>query len=242
MMYPIREKDGSLTHILHTLRGEEKPLEVVEKVLEEAEGGREEEDEDEKEREEGGCDVAIDGERITLALEPGPAPPSPTVSLGTNRRDRTAAQTPSLPTAKAKVRGERGRAFTRTQLLDEGILFWLLKDLRGPPLKLEGYVSGADTSDDEVPSSSSFLSPSSSFPPSSDVVGPVFYSGYLLKKSSLDPCLWRRRWCVLGENKIWYTKLKHRKGREGGREGVTARVGERGGKVACVSLIGLQFC
>eukprot|EP00624_Nannochloropsis_granulata_P001690 evm.model.NODE_18316_length_2934_cov_23.450920.1 len=136
MMYPIREEDGSLTHILHTLREEEKPLEVVEKVLEEAEGGREDEDEDEDEREEGGSDAAMDGERIALAPEPGPAPPSPTVSLRTNRRDST-AQTP--PTAKAKAKGEHGRAFTRTQLLDEGLLFWLLKDLRGPPLELEGY-------------------------------------------------------------------------------------------------------
>jgi len=238
MMYPIREEDGSLTHILRTLRGEEKPLEVVEKALEEAEGGMGDKDEDEGEweREERVCDIALDGEQSIRASESGPAPSSPTVSLGTNRKDSTAR---TLPTPKAKAKVECNGAFTRTQLLDEGLLFWLLKDLRGPPLEFEGYVSGAETSDDEVPSSSSFLSPSSSFPPSSDVVGPVFYSGYLLKQSSRDPCLWRRRWCVLGENKIWYTKVKHREGRAGGWEGGRAGGGRRG-KVAFLSLVGLQ--
>lgn len=35
-----------------------------------------------------------------------------------------------------------------------------------------------------------------------------YYSGYLLKRSNRDPCLWRRRWCILGEDKVWYMKRK----------------------------------
>ena len=52
-----------------------------------------------------------------------------------------------------------------------------------------------------------------------------FYEGYLLKRSSKDPNLWRRRWCILDEDKIWYTKAKHRRAQ---------------GKVAYISLVSNQ--
>ena len=92
MVYPIREEDGSLTHLLHTLRGEERPLEVVEKVLEEAEGGREDEDEeedeeddeedDEEKEEEEGSHAAMDSDSAATPVAPpapasAPSPPTP---------------------------------------------------------------------------------------------------------------------------------------------------------------------
>ncbi len=97
--------------------------------------------------------------------------------------------------------------FTEEQLLEEHLISWFLKDLGGPPLDFRGYVSGAEASEDEDEAGAPLQG-------GNDLVqqmGQGYYSGYLLKKSSRDPCLWRRRWCVLGEDKLWYMKLKHRR-------------------------------
>ncbi len=154
MVYPTREADGSLTHLLHTLTRKERPA-LVEKVLEEAEAA---------------------------AAAPGATPGSD--------------------------EGVSSEGFSRQQLLEENLLSWFLKDLGGAPLDFRGYVSGAETSEDEAAA-----------PWYSDMnqlgVGQGYYSGYLLKQSSQDPCLWRRRWCILGEDKIWYMKLKHRRSHQG---------------------------
>ena len=106
-------------------------------------------------------------------------------------------------TATAVASGSGGGGFfTEAQLLEEHLLSWFLKDLSGAPLDFRGYVSGGEASEDEAAA-----------PWHSDMsqIGAGYYSGYLLKKSSRDPCLWRRRWCILGEDKLWYMKLKHRR-------------------------------
>lgn len=109
--------------------------------------------------------------------------------------------------ADAAAAGPPSLGFTEEQLLEEHLISWFLKDLGGPPLDFRGYVSGAEASEDEAAENGG-----------GDVaqqvavqMGQGYYSGYLLKKSSRDPCLWRRRWCVLGEDKLWYMKLKHRR-------------------------------
>ncbi len=162
MVYPTREADGSLTHLLHTLTPKERPLALVETVLAE-----------------------------------------------------TAATTTTTTTSGSAIapggsddEGGNSEGFSRQQLLEENLLSWFLKDLGGAPLDFRGYVSGAETSEDEAAA-----------PWYSDMnqlgVGQGYYSGYLLKQSSQDPCLWRRRWCILGEDKVWYMKLKHRRSHQG---------------------------
>lgn len=96
--------------------------------------------------------------------------------------------------------------FTEEQLLEEHLISWFLKDLGGPPLDFRGYVSGAEASEDEAEHGGGDVAQQVAVQ-----MGQGYYSGYLLKKSSRDPCLWRRRWCVLGEDKLWYMKLKHRR-------------------------------
>lgn len=91
--------------------------------------------------------------------------------------------------------------FTEEQLLDEHLISWFLKDLGAAPLDFRGYVTGAEVSDDEEAGSADVAAE----------MGQGYHSGFLLKKSSRDPCLWRRRWCVLGEDRLWYMKLKRRR-------------------------------
>jgi hypothetical protein len=50
-----------------------------------------------------------------------------------------------------------------------------------------------------------------------------YYSGYLLKRSTRDACLWRRRWCILGEDKVWYMKRKDQGRQVRGKHGIRER-------------------
>lgn len=40
-------------------------------------------------------------------------------------------------------------AFTREQLLENDLIHWCFKDVRGPPLDPPGYLSGSEASEDE---------------------------------------------------------------------------------------------
>ncbi|CAN0338154.1 unnamed protein product, partial [Discosporangium mesarthrocarpum] len=86
---------------------------------------------------------------------------------------------------------------------------WFFKDGRVPcldPDELQVEVSGSETSDDEAASGWKDLSG----------LGQGKYCGYLLKKSRRDPTLWRQRWCVITDDRLW---LLHSKSEQTGRRG-----------------------
>lgn len=92
----------------------------------------------------------------------------------------------------------------RQQFLNRRVR-WFLKDRRTTPLNLgEGYMSGAESSDDEA-----------SFPwrdlghlRSSGGDRDGIYSGFLMKRSGKDVNVWRRRYCILTEDKLWFLKSR----------------------------------
>lgn len=82
---------------------------------------------------------------------------------------------------------------------DTCTITWYFKDIRSPPLDLEGETSGNSSSDDETEISYSDL----------HYFGPGDRRGFLLKRSSKDPNLWRRRLCILND-KLWCVNV-HKK-------------------------------
>eukprot|EP01041_Mallomonas_annulata_P006308 gene6308-12766_t len=74
---------------------------------------------------------------------------------------------------------------------------WFYKDIRTDPIDLDGEISGDSSSDDENEVSMSDLK----------YLVQGERRGYLLKKSSSDHHLWRRRLCVLTD-KFWFIKVR----------------------------------
>lgn len=74
---------------------------------------------------------------------------------------------------------------------------WYYKDIRSPPLEFDGDVSGDESSDDENEL------------PLSDLlyIGTGDRRGFLLKRSTRDMNLWRRRLCILND-KLWCINVR----------------------------------
>lgn len=214
MVYPTREVDGSLTHLMRTLHPHERPIKLVNSML--------------VEMEEMSKGTRKEGVRaIGMADSTGGCPDSSDEGApgGGREANYETQYGPQIGRDKGKglIRDMSPRtAFTREQLLDEHLLSWVLKDTEGPPLDFPGYLSGPEASDDETSPSC----PAASWFSDQAGISKPGLSGYLLKRSSRDPCLWRRRWCVLGEDKFWYMKAKHRRSMRG--------------KAASIALMGMQ--
>ena len=77
----------------------------------------------------------------------------------------------------------------------DAISSFYFKDVRSAPLEFDGDVSGTESSDDEEVSPSDL-----------NYLKQCERKGFLLVQSSIDPHLYRKRWCVLGE-KLWAISL-----------------------------------
>ncbi|CAM9816163.1 unnamed protein product, partial [Ascophyllum nodosum] len=78
---------------------------------------------------------------------------------------------------------------------------WIYRDKRALPLEadeLQVEVSGSETSEDEARAGWVNLWR----------LGQGHYCGYLLKKSRRDLSLWRRRWCILADDRLWILRSK----------------------------------
>ncbi|CAM9860812.1 unnamed protein product [Ectocarpus sp. 12 AP-2014] len=78
---------------------------------------------------------------------------------------------------------------------------WIYRERTAPALdadELQVEVSGSDTSEDERRAGWIDLRG----------LGQGHYCGYLQKKSRSDPNLWRRRWCILADDRLWLLRSK----------------------------------
>lgn len=84
----------------------------------------------------------------------------------------------------------------------DGTVDWYYRDHRSTPLDLD--ASGSDESDDEAtartraPQDMSHLSDDNC----------TRCAGFLLKRSHSDPNLWRKRFCILAGDKLWYMRRR----------------------------------
>ena len=72
---------------------------------------------------------------------------------------------------------------------------WFYKDVRSTQLEIDGEVSGDSSSEDEEECSLSDFA----------YLKQGERKGFLLKRSSKDPNLWRKRWCVLGDKLLAFS-------------------------------------
>lgn len=84
----------------------------------------------------------------------------------------------------------------------EDIVSWYFRDSRSTPLDLDHDVSGSDVSDDEdavrnKPWDLAHLNEENC----------TRCAGFLLKQSSRDPNLWRKRFCILAVHTSFFIKL-----------------------------------
>ena len=85
----------------------------------------------------------------------------------------------------------------------EDVIHWFFRDSRSSPLELEHDASGSEASDDEAatkdhPQDLSHLNDDNC----------TRCAGFLLKRSAHDPNLWRKRFCILAGDKLWYMKRR----------------------------------
>jgi hypothetical protein len=93
-------------------------------------------------------------------------------------------------------------------LQPDDIVRWYFRDNRSLPLDLEHDTSGSDESEDE---DSSRSSPQDLAHLSEE--GCTRCAGFLLKQSARDPNLWRKRFCILAGDKLWYMKKRPQRSR-----------------------------
>ena len=95
-----------------------------------------------------------------------------------------------------------------SQIHADDVVRWYFRDGRSLPLDLDHDASGSEASGDEdvarnPPWDLSHLSEDSC----------SRCAGFLLKQSARDPNLWRKRFCILAGNKLWYTKSRPQRSR-----------------------------
>jgi hypothetical protein len=90
----------------------------------------------------------------------------------------------------------------------DDIVRWYFRDNRSLPLDLEHDTSGSDESEDE---DSSRVTPQDLAHLSEE--GCTRCAGFLLKQSSSDQNLWRKRFCILAGDKLWYMKKRPQRSR-----------------------------
>lgn len=95
-----------------------------------------------------------------------------------------------------------------SSLQADDIVRWYYRDNRSLPLDLEHDASGSDESEDE---DSSRVTPQDLAHLSEE--GCTRCAGFLLKQSSLDQNLWRKRFCILAGDKLWYMKKRPQRSR-----------------------------
>ena len=90
----------------------------------------------------------------------------------------------------------------------EDVIHWFFRDSRSSPLELEHDASGSEASEDEAatkdhPQDLSHLNDDNC----------TRCAGFLLKRSAHDPNLWRKRFCILAGDKLWYMRRRPQRSR-----------------------------
>jgi len=144
----LESSSGAVEQVLHTLRDDERPVDLQSKALEQY-----------------------------LALNSFPE------ELG----------------AHGGASGGNGRA----PLQADEVVHWYFRDSRSLPLELEDDASGSEESEDE---STGRSRPSDLAHLNEDNC--TRCAGFLLKQSARDANLWRKRFCILTGDKLWYMKRR----------------------------------
>ena len=94
-------------------------------------------------------------------------------------------------------------AASRLRFQIDEITRWYFRDYRSSPLDFEYDISGSEASDDEHPE---YIKPQDLAHLSDSNC--TRCAGFLLKQSKNDRSLWRKRFCILAGDKLWYMKIR----------------------------------